>query len=101
ALGDDQPGAGALPVVLGRQLGHQPALHGPAPGHRRHHQSVRELQLPLGQRLEQRSHYVLLVRCTWSRTYEPPTTGRIRTVSVVGPVLWMRALRAERREGTD
>ncbi|MCY1506190.1 hypothetical protein D9M68_404290 [compost metagenome] len=40
AFGNDQPGAGALGVVLGHQLGGDIAGAGPRAGHRRHHDAV-------------------------------------------------------------
>ena len=45
ALGDDQPGAGALGVVLGVQRGRDAAGAGAVARHRRHHEAVGELEL--------------------------------------------------------
>jgi len=52
-LGDDQAGAGALRVVLGRQRRGYPLVVGAGPGEGRHHNPVRQHQRPQGVRAGQ------------------------------------------------
>jgi hypothetical protein len=53
ALGDDQPDAGALPVVLDDQVARDAGRAGAQPGERGHHDAVGELEVAEGHGREQ------------------------------------------------
>ena len=57
AFGDDQPGTGALTVILDHLAARDRICQGSTACHRRHDNSVGQLQLAQGDRLEQDAHF--------------------------------------------